>query len=67
VICIMCDFKFLDFTPQEIIRIMEHDVKQHQRKYDYHVGLAKNYQLQIEELEVKIGKLRQKLQKESKN
>ena len=63
----MCDFKFLDFTPKEIIGIMQHDIKQHQRKYDYHMGLAKNYQLQIEELEVKIGKLRQKLQKESKN
>jgi len=63
----MCDFKFLDFTPKEIIRIMQHDVKQYQRKYDYHTGLAKNYQLQIEELEVKIGKLHQKLQKENKN
>ena len=63
----MCDFKFIDFTPKEIIKIMEHDIKQYQRKYDYHMGLAKNYQLQIEELEVKIGKLHQKIQKESKN
>ena len=63
----MCDFKFLDFTPEEIIRIMQQDVKRYQRKYDYHMGLAKHYQLQIEELEVKIGKLRQKLQKEKSN
>ena len=63
----MCDFKFLDFTPKEIIRIMEHDTKQYQRKYDYHMGLAKNYQLQIEELEAKIGKLRQKIRKEKKD
>ncbi len=63
----MCDFKFLDFTPNEIISIMQQDVKRYQRKYDYHMGLAKNYQLQIEELEVKIGKLHQKLQRESKN
>ena len=63
----MCDFKFIDFTPKEIIKIMEHDIKQYQRKYDYHMGLAKNYQLQIEELEVKKGKLHQKLQKESKD
>ena len=63
----MCDFKFLDFTPNEIIKIMEQDIKQYQRKYDYHMGLTKDYQLQIEELEIKIGKLRQKLQKESKN
>ena len=62
----MCDFKFLDFTPQEIIRIMEQDAKQYQRKYDYHVGLAKNYQLQIEELEAKIGKIRQKIRREKK-
>jgi len=63
----MCDFKFIDFTPQDIIKIMEQDIKQYQRKYDYHMGIAKNYQLQIEELEVKIGKLHQKIQKESKN
>jgi len=59
----MCDFKFLDFTP---IKIMEHDVKQYQRKYDYHMGLAKTYGLKIEELEAKIGKIRQKIRKESK-
>ena len=63
----MCEFKFIDFSPSEIIKIMEHDVKQYQRKYNYHAGLAKNYQLQIEELEVKIGKLRQKVLKEKKD
>ena len=62
----MCDFKFLDFTPDEIIKIMEHDVKQHQRKYDYYMGLAKSYGLKIEELETKIGKIRQKIRKENK-
>jgi len=62
----VCDFKFLDFTPDEIIKIMEHDVKQYQRKYDYHAGLAKNYQLQIEELEAKMGKIRQKIRSENK-
>ena len=59
----MCDFKFVDFTPKEIIKIMEHDIKQYQRKYDYHMGLTKNYQLQMEELETRIGKLRQKIRK----
>ncbi len=63
----MCDFKFIDFTPDEIIKIMEQDIKLYQRKHDYHMSLAKNYQLQIEQLEVKIGKLHQKLQRESKN
>ena len=62
----MCDFKFLDFTPKEIIRIMQQDAKQYQSKYDYHMGLAKNYQLQIEELEAKIGKIRQKIRREDK-
>ena len=62
----VCDFKFLDFTPDEIIKIMEHDVKQHQRKYDYYMGLAKSYGLKIEELETKIGKIRQKIRKGSK-
>ena len=62
----VCDFKFLDFTPDEIIKIMDHDVKQFQRKYDYHIGLAKTYGLKIEELETKIGKIRQKIRRESK-
>ena len=62
----VCDFKFLDFTPDEIIKIMEHDVKQYQRKYDYHMGLSKTYGLKIEELETKIGKIRQKIRKENK-
>ena len=63
----MCDFKFIDFTPEEIIKIMEQDIKQYQKKYDYHIGIAKNYGLQIEELETKIGKLRQKIRKENQN
>jgi len=60
----MCDFKFIDFTPEEIIKIMESDIKQYQKKYDHHISTAKYYQTQIEELEVKIGKLRQKIRKE---
>lgn len=63
----MCDFKFIDFSPSEIIKIMEHDVKQYQRKHDYHMGLAKTYRLKIEELETKIGKIRQRVRKEKKD
>jgi len=63
----VCDFKFLDFTPEEIIKIMEHDIKQYQKKYDYHIGIANHYRTKIEELEVKTGKLRHKLKKEGKN
>jgi len=62
----MCNFKFLDFTPEEIIKIMEHDIKQYQRKYDYHAGLVKHYQNKIEDLEVQIGNIRQKNRKEKK-
>ena len=61
----MCDFKFLDFTPSDVIKIMEYDIKQFQQKYDYHIGIAKSYQTKIEKLEVKIGKLRQKTRKEN--
>ena len=63
----MCDFKFIDFAPEEIIKILEHDIKQHQRKHDYHMGLAKFYGDKIEELEIKIDKLRLKALKEKSN
>ncbi len=61
----MCDFKFVDFSPSEIIKIMEHDIKQFQSKHDYYMSIAKTYGLKIEELETKIGKLRQKIRKEN--
>jgi len=60
----MCDFKFIDFSPSEIIKIMEHDIKQFQSKHDYYMGLARTCGLKIEVLETKIGKLRQKIRKE---
>ena len=63
----MCDFKFIDFSPSEIIKIMEHDIKQYQRKHDYHMGSAKFYVQKIDELETKIGKIRQKARKEKKD
>ena len=63
----MCDFNFIDFTPEEIIKIMEHDIKRHQQKHDYHIGIANHYRTKIVELETKIGKLRQKLRKEIHN
>ncbi len=63
----MSDFKFIDFTPEEIIKIMESDIKRYQRKYDYHTGLAKHYQNNIEDLEVMIGSIRQRVRKEKKD
>jgi len=63
----MCDFKFIDFTPEEIIKIMEQDIKQYQKKHDHYIGVTKYYQTKIEELEVSIGKLRHKIRKENKN
>jgi len=63
----MCNFKFLDFTPDEIIKIMKRDIKQYQKKYEYHIGIANYYRTKIVELETKIGKLHQKLRKEIHN
>ena len=63
----MCEFKFIDFTPDEIIKILEHDIKQYQKKCDYHIGIANSYRTKIEELEVKAGKVRQMQQKEKAN
>ena len=63
----MCEFKFLDMTPQDLIKILEYDIKQHQKKIDYHTGIANSYKAKTEELEVKVGKLRQKVRKEKQN
>jgi len=55
----MCDFKFLNFTPDEIIRIMQGDVKLHQRKYDYHDDAIKGillYMLDEKLLETRVRK-----------
>ncbi len=60
----MCEFKFLDMTPQDLIKILEHDIKQYNKKIDYYIGIANSYKIKTEELEVKIGKLRQKIRKE---
>jgi len=63
----MCEFKFLDMTPQDVIKILEYDIKQHQKKIDYHTEIANSYKAIIEELEVKVGKLQQKIRKEKEN
>ena len=39
----MCEFKFLDMTPQDLIKILEYDIKQYKRKIDHHTGLANSY------------------------
>jgi len=57
----MCEFKFLDMTPQDLIKIFEYDIKQYKRKIDHHIGLANSYKIKMEELEVKKGKLQQKI------
>ena len=48
----MCDFKFLDMTPQDLIKILEHDIKQYNKKIDYHTGIANSFKIKMEELEV---------------
>ena len=60
----MCDFKFLDMTPQDLIKILEYDIKQYKKKIDYYIGIANTYKIKMEELEVKKGKLQQKIRKE---
>jgi len=64
---IMCEFKFVDMTPQDLIKILQYDIKQCQKKIGYHTGLANSYRAQAEELEVKVGKLQQKIRKEKQN
>jgi len=58
---IMCEFKFLDITPQDLIKILEYDIKQYKKKIDYYIGIANTYKIKMEELEVKKGKLQQKI------
>lgn len=60
----MCEFKFLDMTPKDLIKIIEYDIKQYKKKIDHYTGLANTYKIKMEELEVKIGKLRQKIRRE---
>ncbi len=61
----MCEFKFLDMSPQDLIKILEYDIKQYKRKIDHHTGLANSYKIKIEDLEVKVGKLQQKIRGEN--
>jgi len=60
---IMCEFKFLDITPQDLIKIFEYDIKQYKKKYDYHISTANSFKIKMEELEVKVGKLQQKIRR----
>jgi len=61
----MCEFKFLDITPQDLIKILEYDIKQYKKKIEHQTGLANTYKIKMEELEVKVGKLQQKIRKEN--
>ena len=61
----MCEFKFLDMTPRDLIKILEYDIKQYKRKIDNYIGIANTYKIKIEGLEVKVGKLQQKIRKEN--
>jgi len=58
---IMCEFKFLDMTPQDLIKIFEYDIKQYKKKIDNYIGIVNFYKIKMEELEVKKGKLQQKI------
>jgi len=51
-------------TPQDLIKILEYDIKQYKKKIDYHTGIANTFKIKMEELKVKVGKLQQKIRKE---
>ena len=61
----MCEFKFLDMTPQDLIKILEYDIKQYKKKIDHYTGLANTYKIKMKELEIKVGKLQQKIRGEN--
>jgi len=61
----MCEFKFLDMTPQDLIKIFEYDIKQYKKKIDYHISIANSFKITMKELEIKVGKLQQKIRKEN--
>jgi len=61
----MCEFKFLDMTPQDLIKIFEYDIKQYKKKIDYHISIANSFKIKMKELEIKVGKLQQKIRKEN--
>jgi len=61
----MCEFKFLDMTPQDLIKILEYDIKQYKKKIDYHISIANSFKIKMKELEIKVGRLQQKIRKEN--
>ena len=61
----MCEFKFLDMTPQDLIKIFEYDIKQYKKKIDYHISIANYFKIKTKELEIKVGKLQQKIRGEN--
>jgi len=61
----MCEFKFLDMTPKDLIKILEYDIKQQQKKIDYHISIANSFKIKMKELEIKVGKLQQKIRGEN--
>jgi len=44
------------FTSEEIIKVLEFDIKHFKRKYDYHLGIAQIYLERIEQVQKKIEK-----------
>ena len=61
----MCEFKFLDMTPQDLIKIIEYDIKQYKRKIDHHTGIANTYKIKIEELADQQGIIQVNAEKEN--
>jgi len=54
------------FTNEEIIKVLEFDIKQYRRKHDYHSSLAQDYLGRADEVEKKILKIREEMKNENK-
>ncbi len=45
------------FTKEEIIKVLEFDIRQYRRKHDYHQTLAEDYLERIEDVKKKIAQI----------
>ncbi len=53
--------EFEKFTSEEIIKVLEFDIKHFKRKHDYHIGIAQIYLERIEQFQKKIENIHRDL------
>jgi len=49
------------FTKEEIIKVLEFDIRQYRRKHDYHLSLTQDYLERIEDVKKKIAEIRSEI------